>query len=279
MLEGRDGAAGRPAGGAGGPGPPADRPPRLRPDEKEVFLLRQNGGLTYEEIAEIRKAPVGTVKTQMRSALQKLRRSWLDPPGNCPRVDVDVRPRPIPGPDARAPVRAARRGRGAPSWRPTWRRRKGPACAPRPSRGRTDWRGPPASLSGRAVRSRRRAAGTNRSLGRRHRPPRRDPSRASGCAGRWPRACSSSWAGSAGRPPTSSSAGTPSRRDRRPAAGDEHPPRRTRSKSKPSRPARSEQVRRNISRPSPRSRPPRRPTGEALASAARRSSTRTSSFA
>jgi RNA polymerase sigma-70 factor (ECF subfamily) len=46
----------------------------LRPDEKEVFLLRQNGGLTYEEIAEIRKAPVGTVKTQMRSALQKLRK-------------------------------------------------------------------------------------------------------------------------------------------------------------------------------------------------------------
>ena len=46
----------------------------LRPDEKEVFLLRQNGGFTYEEIAEIRKAPVGTVKTQMRTALQKLRK-------------------------------------------------------------------------------------------------------------------------------------------------------------------------------------------------------------
>lgn len=46
----------------------------LQPNEKEVFLLRQNGGFTYEEIAEIRKAPVGTVKTQMRSALQKLRK-------------------------------------------------------------------------------------------------------------------------------------------------------------------------------------------------------------
>ena len=46
----------------------------LRPDEKEVFLLRQNGGMTYEEIAELRKAPIGTVKTQMRTALQKLRR-------------------------------------------------------------------------------------------------------------------------------------------------------------------------------------------------------------
>lgn len=46
----------------------------LRQDEKEVFLLRQNGGFTYEQIAEMRKAPVGTVKTQMRSALMKLRK-------------------------------------------------------------------------------------------------------------------------------------------------------------------------------------------------------------
>jgi RNA polymerase sigma-70 factor (ECF subfamily) len=48
----------------------------LRPDEKEVFLLRQNGDLTYEQIAEIRGSPVGTVKTQMRSALQKLRQQF-----------------------------------------------------------------------------------------------------------------------------------------------------------------------------------------------------------
>ena len=47
----------------------------LRVEEKEVFLLRQNGDLTYEQIAEIRQAPVGTVKTQMRSALMKLRRA------------------------------------------------------------------------------------------------------------------------------------------------------------------------------------------------------------
>ena len=46
----------------------------LAESEKEVFLLRQNGGFTYEEIAEMRRAPVGTVKTQMRSALQKLRK-------------------------------------------------------------------------------------------------------------------------------------------------------------------------------------------------------------
>ena len=46
----------------------------LRDEEKEVFLLRQNGDLTYEQIAQIHDRPVGTVKTQMRSALQKLRK-------------------------------------------------------------------------------------------------------------------------------------------------------------------------------------------------------------
>jgi RNA polymerase sigma-70 factor (ECF subfamily) len=46
----------------------------LRPEEKEVFLLRQNGDLTYEQIAELHARPVGTVKTQMRSALLKLRK-------------------------------------------------------------------------------------------------------------------------------------------------------------------------------------------------------------
>ena len=53
---------------------------RLRPEEKEVFLLRQNGDLTYEQIAELRNRPVGTIKTQMRSALQKLR-AILGEPG------------------------------------------------------------------------------------------------------------------------------------------------------------------------------------------------------
>jgi RNA polymerase sigma-70 factor (ECF subfamily) len=50
---------------------------RLREEEKEVFLLRQNGELTYEQIAEIRRCPVGTVKTQMRTALEKLRKMLL----------------------------------------------------------------------------------------------------------------------------------------------------------------------------------------------------------
>src|SRR5206468_13102987 len=47
---------------------------QLRPEEKEVFLLRQNADLTYEQIAHMRSCPIGTVKTQMRTALEKLRR-------------------------------------------------------------------------------------------------------------------------------------------------------------------------------------------------------------
>ena len=45
----------------------------LRPEEQEVFLLRQSGEMTYEEIAVAINLPVGTVKTRMRLALQKLR--------------------------------------------------------------------------------------------------------------------------------------------------------------------------------------------------------------
>ncbi len=55
---------------------------RLRPEEREVFLLRQNTDRTYEEIAEMRGAPVGTVKTQMRAALHKLRKVLQEPPAS-----------------------------------------------------------------------------------------------------------------------------------------------------------------------------------------------------
>lgn len=53
----------------------------LRQEEKEVFLLRQNGELTYEAIAEMKQMPVGTVKTQMRSALLKLRKMLFEVAG------------------------------------------------------------------------------------------------------------------------------------------------------------------------------------------------------
>ena len=59
----------------------------LREEEKEVFLLRQNGDMTYEQIAELRNCPVSTVKTQMRSALEKLRRV-LNPSAECERVPL-----------------------------------------------------------------------------------------------------------------------------------------------------------------------------------------------
>jgi RNA polymerase sigma-70 factor (ECF subfamily) len=45
----------------------------LRPEGKAVFLLRQNGHLTYKEIAQLLQSPVGSVKTLMRAALRKLR--------------------------------------------------------------------------------------------------------------------------------------------------------------------------------------------------------------
>jgi RNA polymerase sigma-70 factor (ECF subfamily) len=46
----------------------------LRPEEQEVFLLRQNGDMTYEEIAKAIGIPTGTVKTRMRLAITKLRK-------------------------------------------------------------------------------------------------------------------------------------------------------------------------------------------------------------
>jgi RNA polymerase sigma factor (sigma-70 family) len=45
----------------------------LRGEEQEVFLLRQNGQMTYQQIAEATSIPIGTVKTRMRLALSKLR--------------------------------------------------------------------------------------------------------------------------------------------------------------------------------------------------------------
>jgi len=49
------------------------------PDEqREVFLLRQLQGLAFREIAEVVGAPVNTVKSRMRYALEHLQRALSD---------------------------------------------------------------------------------------------------------------------------------------------------------------------------------------------------------
>lgn len=49
---------------------------RLRPEEREVFLLRHQADLTYEQISLRLRAPLGTVKTRMRAAVSRLRRAF-----------------------------------------------------------------------------------------------------------------------------------------------------------------------------------------------------------
>ena len=46
----------------------------LPPEQREVFLLREYEGVAFAEIAEITGAPVPTVKSRMRYALEALRR-------------------------------------------------------------------------------------------------------------------------------------------------------------------------------------------------------------
>src|SRR4051812_3112344 len=47
---------------------------RMRAEEREVFVLRHQADLTYDQIAKKTRTPLGTVKTRMRSALAQLRR-------------------------------------------------------------------------------------------------------------------------------------------------------------------------------------------------------------
>jgi RNA polymerase sigma-70 factor (ECF subfamily) len=47
---------------------------RLPGEQREVFLLREFQGLSYEQIAEITQRPIGTLKSQMFHAVQKLKK-------------------------------------------------------------------------------------------------------------------------------------------------------------------------------------------------------------
>jgi RNA polymerase sigma-70 factor (ECF subfamily) len=57
----------------------------ISPEQREVFLLREEAGLPFEEIARIVDAPLNTVKSRMRYALQNLRATLsaqgVDPSG------------------------------------------------------------------------------------------------------------------------------------------------------------------------------------------------------
>jgi RNA polymerase sigma-70 factor (ECF subfamily) len=48
---------------------------QLSPEQREVFLLREEAGLQFDEIARIVEAPINTVKSRMRYALQNLKGS------------------------------------------------------------------------------------------------------------------------------------------------------------------------------------------------------------
>ncbi len=48
---------------------------RLSSEHREVVILHEIEGLTYEEAAEILQVPVGTVKSRLHHAFQQMRRS------------------------------------------------------------------------------------------------------------------------------------------------------------------------------------------------------------
>jgi RNA polymerase sigma-70 factor (ECF subfamily) len=70
---------------------------QLRPEEQQVFLLRQNGQMTYDQIAQAMGIPTGTAKTRMRLALGKLREALQPAEPNqsdAPRDDSAAGPDP-----------------------------------------------------------------------------------------------------------------------------------------------------------------------------------------
>jgi RNA polymerase sigma-70 factor (ECF subfamily) len=48
---------------------------KLPEEQRETFLLKERGGLTFEEIATAHQVSINTVKSRMRYALESLRRA------------------------------------------------------------------------------------------------------------------------------------------------------------------------------------------------------------
>ncbi len=62
---------------------------RIPPNQRLVFLLKADQGLTYEEIARVLDCPVGTAKSRFHWAVRRLReelKDWDD----APEGDLDV---------------------------------------------------------------------------------------------------------------------------------------------------------------------------------------------
>jgi len=73
----------------------ADAIANLPDDQREVFVMRQFGGLSFKQIGEAVGAPENTVKSRMRYALEKLR-------GDLRDIDPRDANAPDPQPEARA---------------------------------------------------------------------------------------------------------------------------------------------------------------------------------
>jgi len=52
---------------------------KLTPEHREVVILHEIEGLTYEEAAVILQVPVGTVKSRLHHAFQQMRRALFSP--------------------------------------------------------------------------------------------------------------------------------------------------------------------------------------------------------